>query len=130
MAQEFEVRGHQYRFYGLPAMTQFHIIRKFGPAMKEAATRGGTTLLETFAALSDPDCEFVVARCLAACKRRSGDSWADVWNKSANQPIFDDITAVDLMDIAANVMEDSFKSFFPEPPSELTEEPPEPAEAG
>jgi hypothetical protein len=121
MAREFEVRGHQYAYGKMDAMTQFHVICKFGPAMKVAAERGGTTLLETFAALSDQDREFVVSRCLSAVKRRSGDGWADIWNRHANGPNFEDMTAIEFMDIASQVMEESFRDFFPEPLSDSAE---------
>jgi hypothetical protein len=122
MAVEFEVGGHRYAYGKMDAMTQFHVICKFGPAMKRAAESGGTTILETFGALSDQDREFIVSRCLAVVKRQSGDRWADVWERSAGRLMFEDINALSIMDISSKVMEESFRDFFPEAPSDLTEE--------
>lgn len=124
---EFEVRGNTYLFVkqSMDAMTQFHVICKFGPAMKLSAQRGGTTLLETFAALSDEDREFVVSRCLGSVKKKSGTGWAVVWDKQANALLFQDMNALDLLDISTHVMEQSFRDFFPERPSDLSDELPD-----
>lgn len=128
MPTEFEVRGNKYVTGRMDAMTQFHVICKFGPAMRVAAERGATALLETFAALSDQDREFVIIKCLSTVQRQTGDSWQTVWNKQANRPQFEDLMALDLMDISAQVMEESFRDFFPESPSGSTGEEPQSVE--
>jgi hypothetical protein len=120
MSTEFEVGGHKYVFTQMDAMTQFHVICKFGPAMKAAALKGGTTMLETFAELTDSDREFVITKCLSRVKRQveNGGGWADIWDKRINSPAYQDINALHLMDISSKVMEESFEAFFPEPPLE------------
>lgn len=118
MSTEFEVGGQKYRFDGLSAMEQFHVLRKFGPAMRQAQAQGASAILDVFAHMSDQDSEYVIGACLGAVRRaQPGGGWAAVWSSQAKRPMFDDLNAANLIAISAQVMELSFAAFFPSPGS-------------
>lgn len=118
MSTEFEVGGCRYRFDGIDAMTQFHVLRKFGPAMRTAQQNGASAIIDVFSQMTDADSEFVVNACMNAVKREQpGGGWAPVWNTQARRPMFEDLNAVALISISSRVMEISFASFFPSPGS-------------
>ena len=109
---EFTIAGQTYRYAKrMPAMTQLHVIRKFGPAMKRAQARGSEEIVEVFGEMSDADAEYVAKACLACLTRKQGETWVSVWNEVANAPQYDDIQANALFELASVVMLTVFQGF-------------------
>ena len=121
MDGEFEVGGHVYRHRPMPAMTQLLVLKRFGPASAaaQAAGNGEAALITVFPHMSDADAEFVIASCLSSVERQidGGLGWAKVWNPAAKMPAFEDIHVMAMVDIAAEVLTQSFSRFFPGRPS-------------
>lgn len=114
---DFKVGDYNYRAQKMDAMTQFHVMCKFGPAMNKSATSGGETMLDVFSHMSDVDREYIINETLAIVQREQNGQWANIWNKQVKRPMFEDINAVHVMDISSNVMDGTFKDFFPAPQS-------------
>jgi hypothetical protein len=127
MAAEFEVGDYKYRTKRMSAMTQFAVMRKFGPAMRKAHEDGRTTPLESFAELNDEDNDFVISRCMMNAERQDPKSemWSGIWSEARKEPMFTDINGLHLLQICALVMEDVFADFSPAPRSPSADEPQE-----
>lgn len=72
-------------------------------------------LADAVAALPDEDANFIFRECCKVTKRKSGDAWVGVWNVAAADFQFEDLNALDLIQIAANVMMEHISDFSPGP---------------
>lgn len=128
---EFEVGGQTYRAAKLSAMAQFHVARRIAPIIPtlipifvKLSQGGGSArdllgladslgpLTQALSDLSDDAAEYVIGNCLGVCQRRTpSGSWAPVWSGKAGC-MFDDITAVEMLQIASSVIQDSLGPFI------------------
>ena len=129
---EFELSGNTYRIGKLDAFKQFHVSRKIAPIIptlipvfvrlsqdkKLTEDLGAFSELlgpfaEGLASMSDEDSEYIIAMCLAVVSRKAGgDTWAGVWNKSANSCMFDDMDLGVMIQIVIKVIQDSLGPFI------------------
>ncbi len=69
-------------------------------------------VVEALAAMPEAECEFILGSCMAACQRKQGDAWADVWSEAAGQPMFADITMPEMLQITFAVLQDALGAFW------------------
>ena len=135
MSLDFEVGGHQYRAERLSAIKQLHLSRRIGPLLPPLAplfvqvaraSANGNVMgnldalaplaqpfMDSLASMSDADVEYVIALSLSTVKRRTGDTWASVWNEKANLPMFTDLNDIGtLMPIVAQVIKENLGPFI------------------
>ncbi|WP_448952130.1 phage tail assembly chaperone [Labrys neptuniae] len=122
---EFEVAGVKYRCSKMPALTQFNVLRRAGPALAsareflEVRRNGGdiaaalTPAMKAVGALSDEDTAYIFGECLSTCQRAHGKTWAPVWSKPAGRALFDDIDLPVMLQLVASVFSENYGSFFP-----------------
>lgn len=124
---EFTVRGHTYKTRRLPAMEQFHVMRRLAPIINHlgdlSSLQSATGLdalgpvAQAIANLPDDHCNFIFATCLGACDRRQeGGSWAPVWSKGAKGPMFEDVDLLAMLEITMRVIQEALGDFFPDLP--------------
>lgn len=115
--EEFDLGDVKYRARRMSAMDQLFVVRKLTPiigsfvpliqAAAKHASEGGsvaatimgldvaqlTPLAQGIASLPEADTNDLIARCLVHVQRGStspaGTTWAPVWSKDANRPMFD-----------------------------------------
>lgn len=140
---EFEIGGKKYRSTKMNAFDQLHVMRKLAPifagvgsmkdimftvtadvdgAEKNSAEEKSSAAVAAIAkAVSDipeADLNSVLAKCCAATSREVGVAgFAPIWNRSANQLMYDDIEWIDLIQIVANVIGDNLGNFSTALPS-------------
>jgi hypothetical protein len=118
---EFEVGGKLYATKPMDVMTQFHVGRKLAPGLfrclGELRTTGETMLdsiepmLETISLMSKGDSEYIIFSCLATCQRKNSGIYSNLTNGTSL--MFDDVGLDDMLKIVWNVIQDTFKRFFP-----------------
>lgn len=72
-------------------------------------------LADAVAGMKDEDAEFIFRECCKVTQRQSGAAWVWVWNAGAGDFQFDDLNALDLIQIAAHVMMEHISDFSPGP---------------
>jgi hypothetical protein len=139
--EPFEVAGQRYKAAKMDAITQFHVARRFAPALssikdiRAAATAAAgedkllaveamAPLLDAVAKMPDDHVDYVLAACLGVCQReqRNGTGWSAVWSQEAKRPMFEDIDMVAMLQIVAKVIWGQLSGFFPDLPSALSGE--------
>jgi hypothetical protein len=119
-----------YQVGKLPAMTQFHIVRRIGPVLAslgvsvlELAKSGKGleedslllasmgTASEVLAKMSNEDAEFVIFSCLAVVKRQQNERWQQVVTGKAFQ--FQDLDMQAMLRLTVEVLKENLSSFFP-----------------
>lgn len=131
---EIRIGDSTYQIGKLPAMTQFHVVRRVGPVI---ATMGNTVtklmanggnlgdegnlmqvmgvVSEVVAKMSDADVEYVIYACLAQVKRKQGERFAPFM--TGNQFMFQADTDMQLMmRLTFETLRENLGSFFPVPP--------------
>lgn len=114
---EFELDGATYQLAKMPAMTQFHVSRRVVPVMA-ALDGGGDTIAKLMGAisgLSDEDAEYVIGKCLADCRRKSGDTWARVY--VSGNLMFEDIGMPGMIKLTFETLRENLTGFFTGLPS-------------
>jgi hypothetical protein len=126
-----ELNGQTYRFNRLPAMAQFHLMRKLAPAIAtigispellksvmagnvEAALGVLPPLADYLAKLSFEDSEFIMATCLSSAERQEGEHWARVWAKGGGL-VYQDLNPFDLVRLVVECLKENFGGFFGKP---------------
>lgn len=128
---EFQINGVNYRAAKMDAFKQFHVSRKIAPIVptlipvfvRLSQDKKLTEDLSAFsellgpfaegiAGMSNDDSEYIIATCLGVVSRQSGDTWAGVWNRSANSCMFDDMDLGVMMQIVIKVIQDSLGPFI------------------
>lgn len=122
---DFTIGGLNYRSTRMDAFTQFHVLRRLTPvisSLKDLATAAPSVDLQAsigplaaaIAAMSDADCNYVLGACLGVVQRQEpGDrGWARIWNADTKHVMFQDIDMAVMLQIALNVLQDAFTSFF------------------
>lgn len=138
---EITLSGNQYRISKLDTFKQLHLSRKLaplvpelvpafvkiqaliGPAKSDVEPEMGleqvadiASLLGPFADalsnLSDKDTEYVTGLCMEVVQRRSGDSWAAVWNKDGKTFMFQDIELDTMLLLLVKVIQANLGNFI------------------
>src|ERR1700676_1102036 len=107
---EVEVNGIQYKSKKLPVMRQVRLMKRIAPLAGRSENEMGVAISE----MPDELTDFIIAECLGSCEReiQNGNGWAKIWNKQANQPMFDDIELEQLGKIVFAVIQDNFSAFL------------------
>ena len=130
---EFEVAGTKYRSSKLNAFEQLHVFRKLAPIVGAAGSlveairpREGESLLDlrvdalmplitAISEMPEDDVNFVLKKCLSVVQRSqataAGEAWANVWSPGADRPMFEDIDAMQMIQIALAVIQDNLGNF-------------------
>jgi len=127
---EFDVMGITYKVRKLPAMRQFHIVRRLLPVLSElapAASKGANgidvlpLLSKTISGMSDTDADYVIYGLLAAVQRNQGQGlgWADVTNGTAL--MYDDVPMSAVLQLVWKALTHNLSDFFAALPSDLKE---------
>lgn len=107
---DFDLDGVSYQLAKLDAMTQFHVSRRIMPLL--GAMGGGddkmATLFEAVGKLSDEDTEYVIAKCLADCRRK--ESGAKVFVNG--RLMFDDIGMMGMLRLTIETLRENISDFF------------------
>lgn len=122
--EPFVVGKATYMSLKMDAMTQFHVARRFAPFLSNVkpvleATRSGNPLdalapiATAIGSLDDKDAEYVLNTALDHVQRQVGGNgpWSKV--RAGSGMMYDDITMVDMLNIAAHVLKDNFANFWP-----------------
>jgi hypothetical protein len=134
--QDVTVGDHNYRIGKLPAMTQFHVVRRIGPVLAsmgisitEMAASGKSlrndgdllsimgTVSDVVAKMSNEDVEYVIYSCLDVVKRQQGERFMPVMTGRTNFQ-FQDIGMDTMLRLTVEVLKENLGGFFPVPPGE------------
>ncbi len=131
MNTEFKVGAHVYRAGKMDTFAQFHVARRLAPVLAgindfiaAAMAPGAEITVETIlplanaiAKMSDEDSEYILSRSLAVCERQvEGDrGWAKVWSRQGGAMMFDDISMIEMVQIAFHAIKDNIGPFSPAP---------------
>lgn len=112
---EFELDGAKYQLAKLDAMTQFHVSRRVMPLMSALGADGekGDAMTKLFAAvgqLSDADTEYVIGKCLADCRRLTGETAAKVYVNG--RLMFEDIGMMGMLRLTMETLRENLTDFF------------------
>lgn len=136
MSEPITVSGHKYKIGRLPAMRQFHVMRRLSgilAALVAAAPKSSTLgpgaptvflekmkekdvvfLLEAIvtelSSMPDEEAEYVILTCLSCVERKSGPGWARVVADDAL--MFEDLTMAAMLTLTGHVLKDHFSGFF------------------
>lgn len=136
MSEPITVSGHKYKIGRLPAMQQFHVMRRLSgilAALVAAAPKSSVPgkidptaffenaekedvilLLEAVIAelsgMDDAVAEYVIHTCLSCVERKSGPGWARVVADDAL--MFEDLTMAAMLTLTGRVIKDHFSGFF------------------
>lgn len=132
---EFTVNGHNYRTRPLNAFQQFHVARRLAPLLAEASSAFQSNadqppqsldqmvdlmkpVFDALGKMEDAELDYVMERCLSVTQRlQPGGSYAPMWNASARQPQFADLTVADLLQITFQVIQENLGNFLQNPSS-------------
>lgn len=127
---EIELSGQTYRTGKLDVMRQFHLSRRLAPIIPplipvfvklkagglEQDLLGFAGVLGPFAdglsAMSDEDSEYIIGTCLGVVQRKSGKTWAAVWDVGGKVCMFDDMELPDMIQLTLRVIQDNLGPFI------------------
>lgn len=126
-----EIKNQGYEIGSLPALTQFHVVRRLAPMIgavgMDAATLKSAASLKDFsefiapvvdqlARMTDEDANYVIFSCLAVVKRKaaSDGSLARVVASDGRSLMFDDIDMTVMVRLVVEVLKVSLSGFFSE----------------
>lgn len=102
------VGGARYSVGRLDAFKQLHVARRIMPVF---AANSAREYFEMLAGMSDGDIEYVVKACLGAVQREvDGGGWAPVMANGL--PMYQDVDATAMMELAAAVIKENLSGFF------------------
>lgn len=129
-----EIGGSNYQIGTLPAMTQFHVVRRIGPVLAELGisiteeASAGKDLKQdevlmrmlgtagrVLAQMTDADVEYVINSCLGACRRQQGERYMPVLTGKSFQ--FSDIDMQTMLRLTVEVLKENLGNFFPTLPA-------------
>ncbi len=137
MSPDVTIGDNAYQIGKLPAMTQFHVVRRIGPVLAtmgvsitEMAAAGKSmndeadmltimgTVSDVVAKMSNDDVEYVIYACLAVVRRRvpvpgGNDRYMNVLTGRSFQ--FQDIDMTVMMRLTVEVLRENLGGFFPMP---------------
>ncbi len=114
MSIEFDVGGNTYSASRLDAFTALHAGRRLAPLMGYITASGGTfaSVIEALAMARQDDLDYIVHNALKSVKRKSGTAWAPVYNVQAAKLSFEDIDALQMLEITSRALEADVLPFF------------------
>lgn len=128
---KFRVEENNYSSASLPAMIQFHIVRRMAPIIGNLVILRNNLLrpedilvplVEGLSKLSDADSEYILFHCLEVTQRETtGGGWGPVFNMISKRMMYEDITMITMLNIAYNVLEANLGDFIPSLPPPSTE---------
>lgn len=125
MSLEFDHGGHTYRVGKMPAMKQFHVVRRLAPMLpnmaglgfKPVAGQPGDViavlepLAKVVAEMTDTDSEYVIMSCMSVVERKqTAGGWARM--ESGGRLMFEDLDMVGLVFIVGQVLRHNLSGFF------------------
>lgn len=137
--EEFDLNGVTYRARKLNAMDQLFLVQKLTPLAAslvpviQAAAREASSgplagallkmdvsdlmpLAHGIASLPEEDTKAIIGRCLSHVERGTktpaGTGWAQVWSKTADACMFEDIELFTMLTIVAHVVKKDLAPFF------------------
>lgn len=127
MSHEIPIKGKKYRVGEIPAMKQFHVLRrlagvlgglgdlaKLGPDMDPFAAL--EPLAEGVSKMSDQDAEYVINTCLAAVEmEQASGGWAKVVSKG--RLMFENMGMMTMLRLTMEVLKHNLSDFFGDLPS-------------
>ena len=136
---EFDVADQHYRSGRLDAFRQLHIARKLAPLIAKLSPQAANPdandffslmapVIDGLAEMPEDDVNYITQRCLSVVQRQQGQQWAPVWNDTAKRLMFDDIDAMQLLQISFQVISDQLGSFMRAPLSSLASPSPQSSE--
>jgi hypothetical protein len=125
------VKGETYECGKIPALAQFHVVRRLGPMLVVAGIsvemlRNGMKVelddivtmagpvMELLAKMSDEDSEYIIFTCLAAVKRQQGTAFAPITAKDTKALMFMDIDMPVMLRLVIEVMKENLGGFLTE----------------
>lgn len=134
---EVQIGEDLYQIGKLPAMTQFHVVRRIGPVLAsmgvsitEMAASGKSlradvdllsimgTVSEVVAHMSNDDVEYVIYACLGVVRRKQGERFMAVMTGKNFQ--FQDIDMNKMLRLTVEVLKENLGGFFPTPLDEVS----------
>lgn len=133
---QFELNGNTYFADKIPAMKQFHIVRRLAPLlagmaptldaikMQTLASANAADIIPNLAAalskVSDADAEFVIYGLMSSVKKKEprGGGWSPIIVSDRLQ--FQDMTMPEMIQIAAKSAQHNLKDFLSALPQSLT----------
>lgn len=111
---DFQIGEQQYRADALDAFTQLHIGRRLSPWLAAMAESDGSQaqILAVLGQAPQADIDYVLRAVLGVVKRKNGAVWAPIYHAEAGRLMFEDISGIELLDIAAGVVQDFLGPFF------------------
>lgn len=126
---QIEVAGQLYRCGKIPALQQFHVVRRLGPALVVAGIsvemlRTGMKMdvdelasmvgpvMEVVSKMRDDDVEYIIFTCLRAVQRKQGDAWAEVVAPGTTAGLmFQDIELPQMIRLVMEVLKENLAGF-------------------
>lgn len=124
--EPFSVGEHTYRAERMDAMTQFHVVRRLSPilgSLREMLDMQGREGMDSVSALSplaqvasslpDEHVNYIINAALSLVKRQlPGDAgWAPIWNRQVQKPMYEDMSFIEMLQVAGRVIMDSIGPF-------------------
>lgn len=112
--KEFTVGGNVYSATPLDAFSQLHIGLKIAPLIAAMAEGDGSSasIMRAIGAASYSDVMFVLEHALPSVKRKSGQVWANLYNVDAHRLAFEDVSGIELLEIATYAIGEYVRPFF------------------
>lgn len=112
MAKEFTIGEHVYSSGNIDAFTQVDICLMFDDLIRKALKKDAENMstVAIFGCASREDRKFMINAALSKCKRRDGEAWAQIMVNDSL--MYSDITAMQMVDIAWEVISEFAIPFF------------------
>lgn len=119
---DFIVNGINYKAGTLPAIKQFHVIRRCAPLLAGIADKNKALegIFNAIGTLKDDDAEFILFGLLSCVEReQTGIGWAKITTSTGNSLMFQDIDLAAMMQIAFKAFQANFQGFLAALPSDF-----------
>lgn len=134
-----EINGHMYALGKMPALTQFHVLRRISPLLArlqnlpglmkmaqgmEAGDRAAVLfsaagpLAEAFAEMKDEDANYVIFSAFAVARRKEKDKSAPMLAPDGFTFMYQDIEMPEMIELTVAVLKENFGNFFDMLPAE------------
>lgn len=132
---QLELDGHTYRIDAMPAMVQFHVMRKIGPvlstltpvieAMNElqlnddpdlddlaVLSQAAQPLAYALASLPDDHATYIINSAMACVKRRDSRLWSAAWDEASASPMYADMTPLVWLTLVFHIIKGQIQPFL------------------
>ena len=117
---DFQVKGINYKAGKMPAMKQFHIVRRCAPLLAGITDKDKAleSIFNGIGNLKDEDADYILFGLLSCVQRdRSPNGWANV--STGTSLMFDDIDLGAMLQIAAKAFQENYAGFLDAVPLDL-----------